>query len=224
MSDIGIADRVQMEPLARWIQREDPSTGDFLVVFAAMAGAGSLAAIGAAIYEASSGSLPFAAWFFCTMMVLITIGFTIPAVRSKRKSRTKGASLASLRLPAFQGKLAEALGPRAEVLGNAAADLEQMEALLTHAELESEFSTELRESANRRLRRMLDLTVAPPGQHGLSIEQAGAQIETDGQWLTEARRLVESTQGRVAPSDEDQVLGDLKALVQAREELLHLQA
>jgi len=206
-----------MESLARWLQKEENAWYPLLRIFAALSAVLFVGCAGEAIYEASTGTAPLIAWVVVSFLFILTIALSIPGLRSL-KNRRKGPSLSNLQTAAFTGKLAEALGDRAEILGKAATDLEQIESLLKWDALDEEFSLSLKEAGNTRMRRMVDLTIATPGDYGLTMGQANLQVEEDGRWLAEARALIESNRETSVQSAKDETLSHLQALVQAREE------
>jgi hypothetical protein len=206
-----------MEALTRWIQKETDPTGAMLRVFAWIALALLVIALGAAGIQSLSETPPPEAWGVIGFLLLATAGLGIPALRTKRPAKDQ-VSLAPLGSAIWFGQLETSLGENGPQLAQAAADWEQAEALLAFAELEPAHVESLRQSGDARMRRMLELTVAPPGRFGLTLEQARAQIEADGRWLTEVRRLIEASREGVATPAEDDALGNLREAVRAREE------
>ncbi len=109
---------------------------------------------------------------------------------------------------------------RAEALEEAATDLDQVETLARRSLLDPEHAESLVRVANRRLRRMFELTVAAPARHGLTREGAEACLVEDGRWITEVRRLVERSLAAEALSEGDEPLAELRAMAEAREAAL----
>ncbi|MGV3617305.1 MAG: hypothetical protein ACO1SV_18410 [Fimbriimonas sp.] len=209
-----------MDSLTRWIQKQDDATGGVLRVAAAIAAALFLIAGSVAVGQTLLGDpAPPEAWVFVSVLLVGALALGIPALRRPRP-KEDAVSLAPLQTAIWQGKLAETLGDHAEPLGQAATDLEQMEALLPRTGLDSDFATSLRETAQVRMRRMVDLTLAVPGRFGLTLEQAKAQFTEDGRWLHEVRRLVEKSHEGAIEKGDDGTLRHLESLVQAREEAI----
>lgn len=206
-----------MDALTRWIQKDANSAGGILRVFAFIAATLFLLALGAAGVQSLSETPPPEAWGLIGFLLLTTIGLAIPALRMKAPAKDR-VLLAPLLNAIWQGKLAEALGEDAPRLAQAATDWEQAEALLPFVGYETSFTDSIRQAGESRMRRMLDLTVAPPGRFGLTFEQARQCIEGDAAWLAEVRRLVEASRAEVRPQGDDDTLGHLRAMVQAREE------
>lgn len=213
-----------MEPLSRWLKKEDNPAGQMFVIFAIISAFLFLFSIGAAVYDTLTGVLPPEAYGVLAFLFILTTVLTVPAIKY-RKNRRQGPSLSALHGAAFTGKLAKALGSHAETIGQAAADLEQVEALLKWGSLDEQFEQTLITSGNARMRRMVELSITPPGTYGLTLEQAARQIKEDGNWLAEVRTLVESTREESLPATKDETLTHLKEYVQAREEaVLELRA
>jgi hypothetical protein len=216
---------LDMDSLRRWIQAQENSTGEILRFSAVVTGTLLLIALGVAVGQTLLGSpAPPEAWGLITFLTLLTITLAVTGLRIPRRSKDR-VSLAPLQTAIWQGKLAEALGENANALAQAATDWEQMEALLPGTALEPDFTASLREAANARMRRMVELTVEVPGRFGLTLDQAKSQIAEDGRWLHEVRRLVEKSREGAIESSEDGTLRHLEGLVQAREEaMLELRA
>ena len=177
-----------------------------------------LGLLGMALHDLTTPTPP--PWFAWVMVFGFFAAFvfcTVAAYRAPRRAKNR-PSLAPLQTAAFQGKLAEALGENAELLGQAAADLEQTEALLPSSPLEAAFAAELTREGNERMRRMVDLTIDTPGKYGLTMAQATVRVLEDGRWLGEVRRLVEATREGEVDSEGASTLGHLQAFVAAREE------
>ncbi len=107
--------------------------------------------------------------------------------------------------------------PHGEELEAAAVDLEQIEMLTGKTPLDPHYAASLASSANGRLRRMFELTVAAPARLGLTLSQADAVIAEDARWISEARRLVECTLEAVEPQALGDSLANLRAFAEARE-------
>ena len=206
-----------MEALTRWIQRETNPGGAMLRVFAWIALALLVIALGAAGIQSLSETPPPEAWGVIGFLLLVTVGLGIPALRTKRPAKDQ-VSLAPLANAIWTGQLEATLGENGPPLARAAADWEQAEALLGFAGLEASYVETVRQSGDARMRRMLELTVAPPGRFGLTLEQAKAQIEVDAHWLAEVRRLIEASRTNEAIPAEDDALAHLREMVEAREE------
>lgn len=118
-----------------------------------------------------------------------------------------------------RGHLAEAIGPRANQLNEAAIDVEQILLLLKKTRDYGIDVAALEKATEMRMRRMVELTVGAPAIYNLSREQAEVQIDADGAWLSRARILVEKL-GATAepPALEDPLLLDFEELVSARDE------
>lgn len=127
-----------------------------------------------------------------------------------------------------RGHLAEAIGPRASQLNEAAIDVEQILLLLKRTKNYGIDASALEKATNERMRRMVELTVGAPALYNLSREQAEVQIDADGAWLSRARVLVEKLGATAEPLTlEDPLLLDIEELVSARDEAvdeLHLRS
>lgn len=212
-----------MDALIRWMKREEPP-GGVLAAFAAI-GCGTILVIGliAAALDPTVRTDPLGPIVFCALMAVLTAIFTAPALKhlKAKKLRGKSPSLAPLQAAAFAGNLEAALAGRFGVISQAATDLEQLEALLKTTHLESPMAEKLRSEGNHRLRRMLDLTLAPPGQLGYSTNGAEQQVKADGRWLAEVLRLVEAGHDGPEIIGEDTILANLKSLIAEREEAIN---
>jgi len=209
-----------MEPLARWLRKAEDSLAKPLRALAILADLIFLALGGVALAQALSGEkLPVEAYVVVACSLVFAIWTTVMSRRHPQPSPDK-TSLAALQGAAFQGKLSEMLGENAPILGQAAADLEQMEALLPSLTLEPAFVESLRTAGQERMRRMVDLTIDTPGRYGLTLAQAKDAILADAKWISDVRVLVEQTRETPMNHGEDLAIGHLRAFVQAREEAI----
>lgn len=209
-----------MEPLGRWLRKAEDAWAIPIRAFAILAYIFFIALGGLATVQAASGmALPLEAYFIVACSLAVAIWMTLLSRRHRRPSRDK-TSLAALQGASFQGKLSEVLGENAPILGQAAADLEQMEALLPSLSLEPASIESLHVAGQERMRRMVDLTIDTPGRYGLTMAQAKDTILADAKWLSEVRVLVEQSRETLVDQGEDLALGHLQAFVQAREEAI----
>ena len=126
-------------------------------------------------------------------------------------------NLNSLAVARRRGHLAEAIGPHADRLAEAARELEQIALLAGQASLPDGLGRELGREGRRRMSRALDLCIGAPALYGLTTSQAEVQILDDCGWLSRTRQGLESIGRPIADDLQIDPLARLQALAAERD-------
>ncbi|MEQ1821511.1 MAG: hypothetical protein ABL949_03290 [Fimbriimonadaceae bacterium] len=205
-----------MEPLARWIRKEinRELPWPYIAILAlTIPPCGAIPAL--SIFTSQN---PNAGYKIMGLLLLAVAGI-IPTILHMRKNRHRPKMVPLLRAH-FRGNLASEIGPKAEHLNRAAADLEQITVSLENYHSDAIKKKPLVLAAEARMRRSLELTVGAPANYGLTQDQAVRQIEADCEWLSHARKICERLTLPTAEHTDDTILSELQELAEARDQAI----